>query len=96
MGTSPIPALPPHKTPAQDAGFALPNPNRINTYKNFKEISTMLTKIKEYFAFRKLRRDALTLLILNGSRLVTDFKNTSDQLNELVKKQAEASSAKTE
>lgn len=56
----------------------------------------MFKKVKEYFELRKLRRDALTLLILNGSRLVADFKNTSDQLSELLKKQESAAPAENE
>lgn len=46
----------------------------------------MFKKIKEYFEMRKLRRDALTLLLINGAEIVTTAKDTINMLNDYVQK----------
>lgn len=35
----------------------------------------MITRIKNYWKLRKLRRDALTLLIINGADIAEEVKN---------------------
>lgn len=39
----------------------------------------MITRIKNYWKLRKLRRDALTLLIINGADIAEEVKNLIDR-----------------
>ena len=48
----------------------------------------MLKKIKEYFTYRKLRREAATLILLNTATIITAVRNLSDFLNDTVKEQS--------
>lgn len=38
----------------------------------------MLVKIKNYLKLRKLRRDALSLLIINSAEIISAFKDVTD------------------
>lgn len=46
----------------------------------------MFKKIKEYLEMRKLRRDALTLLLISGADIITTAKDTINMLNDYVQK----------
>ena len=41
----------------------------------------MLVKIKNYLKLRKLRRDALSLLIINSAEIISAFKDVTDLIH---------------
>ena len=44
----------------------------------------MITKMKNYLKLRKLRRDALTLLIINGADICSNIKELADLVHALL------------
>lgn len=44
----------------------------------------MITKMKNYLKLRKLRRDALTLLIINGADISSELKQAIDFIHALL------------
>lgn len=49
----------------------------------------MITKMKNYLKLRKLRRDALTLLIINGADISSNVKELAELVHALVGNTAE-------
>lgn len=44
----------------------------------------MIAKIKNYFRLRKMRKDAATLLLINGAEMVASLKNIVSMLEKVV------------
>lgn len=49
----------------------------------------MLVKIKNYLKLRKLRRDALSLLIINSAEIISAFKDVTDLVHSYLSDTAE-------